>query len=235
MVPFSLSATDLFTVETITLRHFYVLFVIETDRRRVHLLGVTANPIGPWVTQVARNFASELEDAGRHFRFLIRDRATKFTASFDAGLDSIDIEPYALRSPHRGRLSPNGSSGQSARTALTITVPPEVNAKTAQKHDYPSKTHRVSFARRTAVERTYATMKDPASTDVTRGWCRLMGLCAISLFLGAAVVVRNMRIVDAFEERQRDAADRQRRGLAPRTRRRRRQTIGDLIAANSTL
>ena len=76
---------------------FYVLFVIEIDRRRVHLLGVTANPIGPWAAQVACNFASDLEDAGRHFRFLVRDRDTKFTASFDTVLASIGIE--TIRTP----------------------------------------------------------------------------------------------------------------------------------------
>jgi transposase InsO family protein len=90
-------ATDFFTVDMITLRRFYVLFVIEIDRRRVHLLGVTSYPNGPWVTQVTRNFASDLEDAGRHFRFLIRDRDTKFTASFDTTLTSIGIE--TLRTP----------------------------------------------------------------------------------------------------------------------------------------
>jgi hypothetical protein len=90
-------ATDFFTVDTISLRRVYVLFVIEIERRPVHLLGVTAHPIGPWVAQVRRNFASDLQDAGRHFRFLIRHRATKFTANFDAAFASIGIE--TIRTP----------------------------------------------------------------------------------------------------------------------------------------
>lgn len=116
----------------------------------------------------------------------------------------------------------------------TLTVPPEVNAKTAQKHDYPSRAHRLSYARRTAVERAYATMKDPASTDMRRGWCRVMGLCAITILLSCGVVVRNLRILDAFEERQREDLRRQAAGLEPRTRKRRRRTLDDLMAsANS--
>ena len=71
--------------------------MIEIDRRRVHLLGVTANPDSPWVTQVARNVASDLEDAGRRFRFLVRDRDTKFTAAFDAVFASLGIE--TIRTP----------------------------------------------------------------------------------------------------------------------------------------
>ena len=58
----------------------------------------------------------------------------------------------------------------------TITVPPQTCAKTAQKHDYPSKDHRKSYARRTGAERTFSTAKDPASNNIARGWTRLMGL-----------------------------------------------------------
>jgi putative transposase len=92
-------ATDFFSVDTVLLRRYYVLFVIEIERRVVHVLGVTANPNQGWVTQVARNFCAELEEAGRKVRFLIRDRDTKFTVSFDAVLASIGIE--ALKTPVR--------------------------------------------------------------------------------------------------------------------------------------
>ena len=57
----------------------------------------------------------------------------------------------------------------------TITVPPDVAAKTRQKHDYPSKPHRRSYARRTGAERTFSTAKDPASNNIAHGWTRLMG------------------------------------------------------------
>jgi hypothetical protein len=113
----------------------------------------------------------------------------------------------------------------------TVTIPPEVNAKTAQKHDYPSAAHRRSYARRTASERTFATVKDPASTDIARGWCRVMGLVAVTLFLTCAFVARNQRVVDAFEARRDDDARRAAQGRPPKTRRRRRRTLLDLIAA----
>lgn len=114
-------------------------------------------------------------------------------------------------------------------TQRTITVPAEVNAKTAQKHDYPSAAHRRSYARRTAAERTFSTVKDPATTDIARGWCRVMGLSAITLFFTCAMVVRNERVLHAFEDRQADDARRLAAGKPPKTRRRRRRTIVDLI------
>jgi transposase InsO family protein len=85
-------ATDFFTVDSMLLRRYYVLFVVEVKSRIVHLLGVTANPDDAWATQVARNFVANLEDHGQRFRFLLRDRDTKFTASFDAVLASAGIK-----------------------------------------------------------------------------------------------------------------------------------------------
>jgi hypothetical protein len=90
-------ATDFFTVDSVLLRRFYVLFVVEVKTRVVHFLGVTANPDGPWVAQVARNFVADLEDQGQPFRFLVRDRDTKFTASFDAVMASAGIK--VVRTP----------------------------------------------------------------------------------------------------------------------------------------
>jgi hypothetical protein len=113
-------------------------------------------------------------------------------------------------------------------TQQTITVPPGVHAKTAQKHDYPSKAHRYSYARRSAAERTFSTAKDPASNDISRGWCRLMGLTPITLFAGCLLVVRNQRILAAFDTRQAQNAHRATAGLPPKTRRRRRKTLTSL-------
>lgn len=114
-------------------------------------------------------------------------------------------------------------------TQQTITVGPDVAAKTAQRHDYPGAAWRRSYARRTAAERTNSTIKDPASTDTRRGWCRLMGLSAITLFLTCALVVRNQRVLDAFENRRAEDAQRSGAGKPPRTRRRRRRTLADLV------
>jgi hypothetical protein len=113
----------------------------------------------------------------------------------------------------------------------TITVPPTINAKTAQKHDYPSPEHRRSYARRSAAERTYATVKDPATNDLSRGWCRITGLTGISLLIATVFIARNLRIADAFAARHAQNQHRAANGLPPKQRKRRRQTADDLISA----
>jgi hypothetical protein len=107
----------------------------------------------------------------------------------------------------------------------TITVPPDVLAKTAQKHDYPSAAWRRSYARRTGAERGFATVKDPAASDIARGWCRLMGLAPLMLFTTTLLIVRNQRILAARNSRQEENQRRAAHGLPPKTRRRRRQAL----------
>jgi putative transposase len=99
----TLLAADFFHVDcAVTLSRLYVAFVIEHQRRRVHLFGITRHPTSQWATQIARNFASELVEAGARFTHLIRDRDAKFTAAFDAvfastGITTLPTAPQAPR------------------------------------------------------------------------------------------------------------------------------------------
>jgi hypothetical protein len=117
-----------------------------------------------------------------------------------------------VRCPHKPtslRLSFNRPSVQGAPEELprccaqqSITVPPQVNEKTRQKHDYAGPAHRASYNRRTAAERTYASLADPSIGGIRRGWCRLFGLAKNTLMYALAVAVRNVRIVESFERRR---------------------------------
>jgi hypothetical protein len=114
----------------------------------------------------------------------------------------------------------------------TITAGPKICAKTAQKHDYPPAAHRRSYARRTSSERTFSTIKDPATTSIARGWCHLIGQAPLTLWIACLLIVRNQRILAAYGTRQADAMRRAAPGLPPKTRKRRRQTLAMLAAGH---
>jgi putative transposase len=90
-------ACDFLCVDTLGLRTIYVLFFIELGTRRVHLAGITRNPSGGWVAQQARNLA--ISGGLDHFRFLIRDRDSKFTVGFDVVFASEGVR--VIKTPVR--------------------------------------------------------------------------------------------------------------------------------------
>jgi transposase len=77
-------AVDFLHVDTVLLKRLYVLVFIEHGSRRMHLGGVTAHPTGEWTAQQARNLALSLDERFEDIKFLIRDRGSNFTRSFDA-------------------------------------------------------------------------------------------------------------------------------------------------------
>jgi transposase InsO family protein len=109
-------ACDFFHVDTVTLRRIYVLFFIDLERRKVYLAGVTAHPVGGWVTQQARNMAITLEDQGRAVRYLVRDRDAKFVGLFDEVMRSVGARVILapVRSPRA-----NAFAERFVRTART--------------------------------------------------------------------------------------------------------------------
>src|SRR4051812_33015272 len=99
----SMLAVDFFHVDcALTLQRLYVLFALEVGDRYLHVLAVTRHPDGPWTTQQARNLVMDLGERAHRFRFLVRDRAGQFAASFDAvladaGIDVVKIPPRCPR------------------------------------------------------------------------------------------------------------------------------------------
>jgi transposase InsO family protein len=99
-------AVDFLHVDTVLLRRLYVLVFIEHGTRRMHLGGVTAHPTGDWTVQQARNLALTLDERFEDIRFLIRDRGSNFTASFDAVFEATGarIVRTAVQAPRMNAI-----------------------------------------------------------------------------------------------------------------------------------
>jgi transposase InsO family protein len=101
----SMVACDFFTVDSVFLRRYYVLFFIAHGSRRVWLAGCTKNPTGEWVTQQARNLGLDFSDRG--VRFLIRDRDSKYSRLFDEVFRSEGIRTVKtpVRAPQANAIA----------------------------------------------------------------------------------------------------------------------------------
>ena len=107
---------DFFTVDTVLFKRFYVLFAIEHATRKAHIIGVTEHPDNGFVTQSAHNLSADLADRPSPVKFLVGDRNTKFTASFDEvlGTEGITTIKTPVRSPRA-----NAVAGRFVRTVRT--------------------------------------------------------------------------------------------------------------------
>jgi putative transposase len=142
-----MSACDFFPVDcAVTLRRINVVFDLQVASRSVHLLGATTNPDGWWTTQQVRNLVMDLGDRVTQFRFLVRDRADQFAASFDPSSPRWASAWSEFLLAARGRtVSPNGSSEPSepnSPTAWWSSAAPARSARGVRSHYNGRRPHR---------------------------------------------------------------------------------------------
>ncbi|MEN6427373.1 MAG: integrase core domain-containing protein, partial [Phycisphaerales bacterium] len=93
-----LAACDFFSIELFVkgkLIRCIVLFAIDVATHEVEILGLHAQPNGPWMEQIARNVSGEGGFlAGK--KYLIHDRDPLYTAKFESILKAPRVEPVKL-------------------------------------------------------------------------------------------------------------------------------------------
>jgi hypothetical protein len=109
-------ACDFFNDDLLDGTQAHVLAVVEHATRRIRILGVTQHPTGAWTAQQARNLIMDLGDQTDRVRFMIRDRGSNFTATFDAVLADA-------RDPDRALQRPDAPDERDRRT-LDRVMPP---------------------------------------------------------------------------------------------------------------
>jgi putative transposase len=95
----SISATDFFTVEVLTLGglvRYFVLFVIDIETRRVQIAGIVRQPHGAWMKQIARNLTDNVDGFLGGKRYLIHDRDPLFTDEFQELLRAAGVNCLKL-------------------------------------------------------------------------------------------------------------------------------------------
>ncbi len=95
----AIAATDLFTVEVVNpfgLVRYHVLFVIDIATRCVCIGGITSDPNGEWMKQVARNLTDMWDGFLLGKRYLIHDRDPLFTEAVRGLLRDSGVKPLRL-------------------------------------------------------------------------------------------------------------------------------------------
>lgn len=108
----------------------------------MHLAGITDHPTGAWVAQQARNLLMDFDEHVHRFRFLIRDRDTKFMAEFDAvlaaaGIEVVKVPPRCAAGARLRRTVGAHHRGAGGATGSTSSVGSSRNTTAPRNNAYP--------------------------------------------------------------------------------------------------